>query len=161
MKKRILSFLVVMLAFAFVVVSCQRKNQEQPVTPEGGDNAAVQENTPVEEPANNVVDKSKDVFAKVKDYTFDKKADFVAWVKGKSDKYNEKIAEVEKKLDSADEQAKEQYKATIDYLKEKKSQLDESIKELDNVSEDKWEETKENVANVIEDMKQAFDDLKN
>jgi DNA repair ATPase RecN len=159
MKKRILSFLAVMLAFAFIIVSCQRTEQEQPATPEGGDNAAVQE-TPVEEATKDVVDKAKDVYAKVKDYTYDKKADFVAWVKGKSDKYNEKIAAVEKKLESADEQAKEQYKATIDYLKEKKAQLDESMKELDNVSEDKWEETKENIANIIEDMKQAFDDLK-
>jgi chromosome segregation ATPase len=159
MKKRILSFLALMLAFAFIVVSCQRTEQEQPVAPEGGDNAAVQE-TPIEEAAKDAVDKTKDIFAKVKDYTYEKKEDFITWIKGKSDKYDEKIAEVEKKLESADEQAKEQYKATIEYLKEKKAQLDESMKELENVSEDKWEETKENIANVVEDMKQAFDDLK-
>jgi cytochrome c5 len=159
MRKRILSFLAVLLAFAFIVVSCQRTEQEQKA-PEGGDNANVQETTPVEEAAKDVADKTKDVFAKIKDYTYDKKADFISWVQGKSEKYDKKIAEVEKKLESADDQAKEQYKATIEYMKEKKAQLDESIKELDNITEDKWEDTKENIANILEDLKQAYADLK-
>jgi len=95
MRKRILSLLAVMLVFAFVVVSCQRTEQEQ-TAPEGGDNAAVQE-TPVEETVKDVADKTKDIFAKVKDYTYDKKADFIAWVKGKSEKYDKEIAEIGKK----------------------------------------------------------------
>lgn len=158
MKKKIVSFLAVMMACAFIVVSCQRADQEQPSTPEGENNGAMQE-TPIEEATEDAVDKVNEIYAKVKDYTFEKKADFVAWLKEKSNKYNEKIAAVEKKLESADEQAKEQYKATIDYLKEQKTKLDESIKELDNVAEDKWEEAKENIANVIENMKKALDDL--
>jgi chromosome segregation ATPase len=157
MRKSILSFLAVMLAFAFIVVSCQRTEQEQQA-PEGSDNAVMQE-TPVEEAAKDVADKTKDMLAKIKDYTYDKKADFVAWVQGKSEKYDKKIAEVEKKIDSADDQAKEQYKATIEYMKEKKAQLDESVKELENTTEDKWEETKENIVNILDDLKQAYADL--
>ncbi|MDY6821280.1 MAG: hypothetical protein SVN78_06630 [Deferribacterota bacterium] len=156
MKIKNLFYTFLVVAISVVVISCERPSEEEKVTPKQESAEEQVKETPV---VDQVKEKGEDIYSEIKKSTFDKKEDFIDWLNKKSDGINKKLAKVEKKFSEADEQAKEQYRATIEYLKEKKAQLDESIENLKSETEENWETAKENIANILDDIDQAFKDF--
>ena len=75
------------------------------------------------------------------------------------DRIDEKIVEMENRLDKASEETAEKINDQVDKLKERREELRADLRDLNNESEDTWEKFKSDVDEAIDDTEEWINNI--
>tara|TARA_E500000318_G_C3507281_1_gene190845 strand:+ start:468 stop:935 length:468 start_codon:yes stop_codon:yes gene_type:complete len=94
-------------------------------------------------------------YEEAKDFTFEQKEDFLAWVDEKSSQLGEKYDEVSARVGSDSEEAVEDLASAWNQASDELSMAFDNAKDA---SADTWEDVKANTVNALEDAQKAISD---
>ncbi|MBX2831779.1 MAG: histidinol dehydrogenase [Rhodospirillales bacterium] len=107
--------------------------------------------------ANKLGDEIAVQYEEAKDFTFEQKEDFLAWVDEKSSQLGEKYDEVSERVGSDGEEAVEELAEAWDHASDELSSAFDNAKDA---SADTWEDVKANTVEALEDAKKTISDGK-
>lgn len=98
-----------------------------------------------------------DAYDAIKNYTIDKKDQFVAWSNKRMEKLDKKIADLKQDIDEAGDEAKKNWKETLAALKKERQQLGKKLEAVKASSSEAWADVKWGFSAAYEKLEQAYE----
>ncbi|NIY77695.1 hypothetical protein HED22_18740 [Thalassospira sp. HF15] len=94
-------------------------------------------------------------YEEAKDFTFEQKEDFLAWVDNKSEQLGDQYDDVSAQVENDSEEAVEELAAAWDSASD---ELSDALEDAKEASADTWEDVKANTVSALEDAQKAISD---
>jgi gas vesicle protein len=105
--------------------------------------------------ANKMSDEITAQYEEAKEFTFEQKEDFLAWVDTKTDQLGEQYEDVSVQVKDDSEEAVEELAEAWDSVSD---ELSEALENAKDASADTWEDVKANTVNALENAQKAISD---
>lgn len=105
--------------------------------------------------ADKLGDKIAAQYEEAKDFTFEQKEDFLAWVDEKSDQLGDQYEDVSARVKTDSEEAVDELAEAWDSASD---ELSDALADARDASADTWDDVKTNTVNALEDAQKAISD---
>jgi hypothetical protein len=102
--------------------------------------------------------KVEETYRDVKEYSFEKKEDAVAWLKQRQTALEIKLKKLEAQAEKGGDKTKETWNKTIAALEKERAAAVQQMQKLSASTKSAWEDTKDGAVKAYRDLEMALDD---
>lgn len=154
--KKILKLTSIVSLGSLLLIGCSEK-QESKNTAEG---ALKETSQSLSSLASNVEAAASDIWGKTKDYSEKAKEELIKATESTSNEIDKQLAALKTGASLLGGDAKKQFDASLKEVEAAKNKLNEQIKKIGSATSENWDQVRNDVKSAWDDLKNAFNNLK-